>query len=224
MSNLVGSSAYAVLRPSRQPVTKMTSRWFTYCSAWLVLTTVSGNTKPNLFNETRVAVCFWGLTRSLWATRDSLRIAVLDPLYKEGFEVQKFLHTFELEQDSGHPISWDDYKWLDIPRGHVTVEHVDEVDKAKDTPSLEAVSVHGDVWRDNGYSTANHRLALHSLKSVTLLWSADVQEFDLILYTRTDLLFFQPLDLREVMQAISSPATIYIPPWDHWGGALCRMC
>lgn len=169
--------------------------------------------------DTRVAVCFWGLTRSLWATRDSLRSSILDPLIKEGYSIQKFLHTFAVEQEKGSKIVWDDYQWLEIPESHVIVETTEAADTTPDTPSLDLLAKPGDGWHDNFLSLANHRLALHSLKAVTALWAARAGDFDVVLYTRTDLWFFRRLDIAEVQQVLTSPPSIFTPNWDMWNGA-----
>ncbi|KAK9830649.1 hypothetical protein WJX74_000234 [Apatococcus lobatus] len=187
----------------------------------LLLTCSAQNTLPAPAN-TRVAVCFWGLTRSLWATRDSLRVSILDPLIKEGYTVQKFLHTFAVEQEKGSRVIWDDYKWLEIPASQVIVEKPEAADHTADTPSLDLLAKPGDGWHDKFHSLSNHRLALHSLKAVTALWTARAGDFDVVIYTRTDLWYFRQLDIAEIQQVLTSPPSIFTPNWDMWNGAMLK--
>ncbi len=56
--------------------------------------------------DVQIAVCFWGLTRSLWATKDSLRHSVFDPLAQEGWQVTTYLHTFRVDEETGAPVFW----------------------------------------------------------------------------------------------------------------------
>ena len=79
-------------------------------------------TQARSSSEQRIAVCFWGLTRSLWATRDSLRNAVLDPLLGKGFRVEKYVHTYQLDHERGQDLAWESYRWLNIPDSHVILE------------------------------------------------------------------------------------------------------
>ena len=46
----------------------------------------------------RVALCFFGLTRSLSFTIDSIRLNLLKPLKDGGYEVDVFLHTYNLQR------------------------------------------------------------------------------------------------------------------------------
>ena len=194
-------------------------RYWMAVALLLTLTTFAQSSLPAPA-DTRVAVCFWGLTRSLWATRDSLRMSILDPLIKEGYAVQKFLHTFAVEQEKGSRVVWDEYKWLEIPPNNVIVETPEAADTAADTPSLDILAKPGDGWHDNFHSLSNHRLALHSLKAVTALWAARAGDFDVVLYTRTDLWFFRQLDIAEIQQVLKSPPTIFTPNWDMWNGVM----
>ena len=44
----------------------------------------------------RVALCFWGLTRSLKYTIDSIQSNVLDVLKKNGIQYTIFIHTYNI--------------------------------------------------------------------------------------------------------------------------------
>lgn len=46
----------------------------------------------------RIALCFFGLTRSLRYTLPSVRARLLDVLLQDGFEVDIFVHTYHLRE------------------------------------------------------------------------------------------------------------------------------
>ena len=115
--------------------------------------------------EVQVAVCFWGLTRSLWATKDSLRHSVLDPLAQHGYHTTTFLHTFRVENEKGAAVFWEQYKWL--RPDYDVVESVADVDQDPYTPDIEMIKKAGDPFSNDFASIANVRLALHSLNAVT---------------------------------------------------------
>lgn len=49
---------------------------------------------PDEHDFRRVAVCFFGLTRSLNHTIDSIKQNLIGPILKQGFEVDVFVHTY----------------------------------------------------------------------------------------------------------------------------------
>ena len=171
--------------------------------------------------DVKVAVCFWGLTRSLWATKDSLRHAVFDPLAQEGYNVTTYLHTFRVEEEDGSPVFWEHYKWLEPD--HVMVESISDVESNPDTPDLTEFKKAGDWWGNDFKSLTNLRLALHSLHAVTSLWAGQTDSFDIVLYTRSDIWFFNQLAISEVQSVLKSPKAIFVPSFDSWNGVNDRF-
>ncbi len=53
---------------------------------------------------------------------------------------------------------------------------------------------------------------------MTALWAAHPGSYDIVLYTRSDLWFFNQLDLAEVQQVLNSSKVIFTPDFDDWGG------
>ena len=48
--------------------------------------------------ETRAAICFYGLTRSLPYTIDTIRSNIFDPLVEDGISYSVFLHTYNVTE------------------------------------------------------------------------------------------------------------------------------
>ena len=171
--------------------------------------------------DVHVAVCFWGLTRSLWATKDSLRHSIFDPLAQQGYRTTTFLHTFRVEQENGAAVFWEQYKWL--RPDHAVIESVADVDQAPDTPDLDLIKRAGDPFGNAFVSVANVRLALHSLNAVTALWADHNESFNVVLYTRSDVWYFNQLNITEVQQVFNAPTIIFTPEFDAWTGVNDRF-
>ena len=171
--------------------------------------------------DVHVAVCFWGLSRSLWATKDSLRHSIFDPLAQQGYRTTTFLHTFRVEQENGAAIFWEQYKWL--RPDHALVESVADVDQAPDTPDLDLIKRAGDPFGNAFVSVANVRLALHSLNAVTTLWADHPRSFDVVLYTRSDVWYFNQLSITELQQVFNSSRILFTPEFDAWTGVNDRF-
>ena len=143
-----------------------------------------------------IAVCFWGLTRSLRHTLPSIEEMILRPLRDQGFECTIFLHTYQLEtpynnKRSGEkdcPLNQDE--WRVLRPDHVLVENQDQVDRALDLPKYHSSP---DPWKNNYQTLDNHVRALWSLHQVTLLWEKSSSSFDYVLYCRPDVLYLTPL-------------------------------
>ena len=69
----------------------------------------------------KVALCFWGLTRSLKYTIDSIKKNILQPLDDGDIEYKIFVHTFSFKSKYHNPradehnltLDFDEYTLLD---------------------------------------------------------------------------------------------------------------
>lgn len=82
--------------------------------------------------------------------------------------------------------------------------------------------LHGDSWNEPHHtSLRNLLLQLHSLQEVTSLQGRYAREhgpFDVVIAVRSDLWFFNKLNIDHVRAAMQSNATVYTPAFDTWGG------
>lgn len=149
---------------------------------------------------TRVALAFWGLTRSLKFTIDSIRKNVLQSLTDQGVEYVTFMHTYVLHTPYNNPrtherairLNPEEYKLLDPD--HVLIEDQDEVRAKLD---MEAYRSKGDPWRNNYASLNNFILSLHSRRKVTELVEAnDHGTFDYVIFLRPDVRYLVPFDIQ----------------------------
>jgi hypothetical protein len=164
----------------------------------------------------RIAVCFFGITRSLKYTHESIEEKILRPARNLG-EVRVFAHFFDQKVVSNrrtreyHVLDSEEFKLLDID--FLQVEEPEECLNLYDFSLLKSF---GDTRRDGFQSLRNLVHALHSQKCVgveALKWRPD-----LVIFLRPDLLYHD--SFAEILHEIVSKTTpgVTIPDWQHWRG------
>ena len=106
------------------------------------------------------------------------------------------------------------------------IDDAEAVDKQLVDANLNAWLQHGDAW-DEGpqHQTMRNLLKqLYSLKAVTSMWESAATFYDLAIYLRSDVWFFNQLDIAELDEALHSPSNqIYTPAFHKWGGLNDRL-
>jgi hypothetical protein len=161
----------------------------------------------NFIPKVKVALCFFGLTRSLKFTLASIQKYLFEPLKNHGIRYDTFLHTYKMKKPYSNPragekdliLDADEYKLLE-PTYHM-IESKESVSKKLD---LEKYRTHGNPWGKErsaipgDFSTLdNHILYLWSLKQLTTMWSETKAKsrYSHIIYCRPDVLYQVPLDI-----------------------------
>lgn len=153
----------------------------------------------------KVAICFWGLTRSLSHTLSSIQSCLFQPLLDAGITYSIFLHTYTLYRPYSNPrageteIQLQNTAWQKLQPTNSVIENQDRVDEQL---HLEQYRTKGDPWGNEpvGYTHPfatlnNHIRALWSLHQVTTLWESSGETFDTIIYARPDVLYRTPLNV-----------------------------
>lgn len=175
----------------------------------------------------RIIVGFFGLTRSLKFTVDSIRANIIHPLQKIGVPIFQVAH-FNLPERINNPRSGevnipadpDDHKLLDLDSVLVELQHdsfiMDRLNTAKKFPDLFA----------DGYRSVTN--LCHQLRSLERLWSLiralDIKDTDIIMFLRADLLILDQLDIwLDVMPVFNESVDLIVPHWHAWGGLNDRL-
>ncbi|WP_353402575.1 hypothetical protein [Pseudophaeobacter arcticus] len=170
----------------------------------------------------KIAICFFGITRSLPYTVSSIEKNIISPS-KSIATTKIFGHFFDLKEIS-NPRSGES---VTVNSNHYDLIKFDNLQTEKpdlflpDT-SFERVKSYGDIWNDDFMSLKNLYHQLHSLKNVF----AASRSFgaDITLLLRPDLLYidnFAPL-LKEVTSQNKSDFA-YVPSWQPFGGMNDRL-
>jgi hypothetical protein len=168
------------------------------------------------FEMPKVAICFFGITRSLSHTISSIECNVLDPARKLG-NVSIYSHFF-LQKNIINPRSGeqgqnklDEHRllpsdWIQLEEPDACLSHYD----------FDALKSWGDAWNDDFMSLRNLVHQLHSLSAVTTAALADGA--DICLFCRPDLTYHDSLS-RPIKRAVSARAPmVLLPYWQPCGG------
>lgn len=170
----------------------------------------------SLTDKKRIAVCFFGITRSLSHTIESIRQNVLEPARRCG-EVRVFAHLFD-QHRIFNPRSKEDgtmnpYENKLLGANELISEspgdclEIWNYDKLRQQP---------DPWADNYHSLRNFLHQMHSIMKVGRL--AEVWKPSVCIYVRPDQLYVDSL-MPYIQRSLQSPQpTLYYPNWQHHGG------
>lgn len=163
----------------------------------------------------RIAICFFGITRSLSFTIESVVENVIDPA-KETGEVKVFAHFFKQRKIEN---SRTGESALLNPNEHHLL-NADEVeleqpDKFLASSNFGAVSKFGDGFGDQFQSLRNLFHQLYSLQKVTLNaleWNPDI-----VVFVRPDLQYHDSM-FNIYKRASRLSDGVFVPNWQHWDG------
>jgi hypothetical protein len=186
----------------------------------------------NFITKVRVAVCFFGLTRSLEITLPSIKQYLLDPLLNHGIKYDTFLHTYKVKKPYSNPRAGEkniildskEYKLLE-PTFHM-VE-----DKAVVSKKLDLVKYRskGDPWAQEkqaikgDFTTLdNHILYLWSQRQLIEMVKKNLGRYTHIIFCRPDVLYQVPLKI-EWFSISSDTGKICIPNFGLCGNVNDRF-
>lgn len=166
-----------------------------FLSLPLLLTTAEG--------KMLVGICFFGLTRSLRLTYQSIYGNLLQPLRDAGFEYDIFMHTYLVgtmyNPRSGEVNTTMDYgEWALLSPSSLLIEKQSSVDE-KLFVDMEAYTKRGDPWHNNYISLKNLLRQLHSLEMVTQLVTQSRTVYDVLIFARPDVIYFNRINASQII-------------------------
>jgi len=188
-----------------------------------ILTLVGYNHKNE--KADKIAICFYGLTRSLPKTIDSLKKNLFSQLDKAGRKYDIYVHTYNVKKinnarsgEKNCENNPEDYKLL-----NPDFFKIDSQDKLDVQTNYNNYLTHGCAWGDNYVdSTKNLIRQLNSLKEVTKLWTSKGNRYSLVIYLRMDLELINSLKLIDI--CISERNNILgTCSWQKFGGLNDRI-
>jgi hypothetical protein len=163
----------------------------------------------------KIAVCFFGITRSLTHTISSIEQNVLIPARELG-EVKVYAHFFLQRQieyartgESGE-LDLEEHRLL--PSDWLQLE---EPDLCLEKRGFTALKSYGDTWNDGIPALRNLVHQLHSLDAVTKAALADGAE--VCMFCRPDLLYHDSLR-PALRRALRTKELVQLPRWQQYGG------
>jgi len=146
----------------------------------------------------KVALCFWGLTRSLKFTHKSIQDKILNVLKNASINYTIFLHTYKFKskyynpraKEVGLTLDFDDYKLL-----NANFVQIDDQDEIKKQLNLQQYRYQHDPWNTNYICVDNFICAMYSKKQLGKMVENSGQEFDRIIFLRPDVKFLNNFDV-----------------------------
>ena len=171
------------------------------------------------FLEKKVAICFFGLTRSLKHNLPFLQKNIFDVLTKNKYAYDIYIHTYNKEGIHNNPraneenviLDNEEYKLL-----NATQYQIDDEESMNDKIPMEIFKDNGDPWKNDFSSFSNFIKQLISLYEVTTLWEPIKHEYDSVIYIRPDTVISRPLEINLIKKYEEN--TIYLPKFHPSGG------
>ena len=169
----------------------------------------------------KIAIGFFGVTRSLKWTLPSIRENIIEPARQLG-ETRLFAHLYQQNHITNprsgedHSLDPEEYRLLECDE--VTLE---EPGHCLEAARYEWILSHGDAFHDDGKSLANLVHQLHSLQVVGRMiaaWCPDV-----VVIARPDLQYHDSLGKIMSQHLQLLPTALSLPNWQWYGGYNDRM-
>ena len=176
----------------------------------------------------KVAVCFWGLTRSLKYTRDSINEHIFDVLKSNNVEYRIFMHTYLVHDKYNNPragekdIIFNNEEYKCINPDYVALDNQEHVISSI---NFLQYRTHNDPWHNNYITMDNFILAMYSKKRLLKLFQDnDDKSYTHFLMVRPDVKYLNNFNTNWLTEIKDNE--IYIPDfgiYGHYGGFNDRM-
>lgn len=164
----------------------------------------------------KIAICFFGITRSLKLTHASIIANVVNPI-NEIAESEVLCHFYDLNEIAN--IRTSEFAQQDARDAYLLKPDWIEFEEPNGCLvkwNFESIKKYGDITTDDFKTISNLIHQLHSLKKV----SDEVlrRNYDICIFVRPDLVYHD--NFRAVILAaigVTRP-TVFLPEWQSWGG------
>jgi len=145
----------------------------------------------------RIALSFWGITRSLKYTIQSIKQYIIHPLQQQNIEIVIYMHTYKVNSAYNNirtnefhiQLDNDEYKLL-----NPNYIQIDDQDEIKKQIIIEQYRSHPDPWNTNYNSVDNFICAMYSKQQLIKMISASKQQFDYVIFLRPDVKYKNPIN------------------------------
>lgn len=168
-----------------------------------------------------IAICVWGLLRSLSYTISDFQQHILVPLINGGHTFDIIMHTYRFSGEYGNVRNGERHiklnfsEWKLLQPNYVYVENQDSFDNRV---NMEMFMTKGDPWKNRFVSFKNHVRAMNSLMHTILvvekmnnqyLETHNRSYFDRVMFVRPDVLFLS--DVPYYLLQHFPPRTLFVP-------------
>lgn len=169
----------------------------------------------------KVAVCYWGLTRSTKLVYPSHFEKLFRVLEENNIEYDVFMHTWQTQskqrvwqQELDIPIDYEEYKLLN-PKYFQRDDQDQFSSQIRPQDYFTKKAYKNEVW-GNPNIMLNYICALESQKRVTDMVIESKNPYDWVIYVRPDAELLDDLPINQIRNL--RDRDILIPDFDHWTG------
>jgi len=155
----------------------------------------------------KVALCFWGITRSLKYTIDSIKQHILNPLKEANIEYVIFVHTYKFNSEYNNPRAKEFNVKLDFDEHNLLNPdflQIDDQDEFKFHHNIEKYRFLPDPWDSDYVCMDNFVCAMYSKKQLGIMVKKSGVSVDYVMYLRPDVQFYTSIDPRYFTMTRSS--------------------
>lgn len=171
----------------------------------------------------KIALAFWGLTRSLKYTLPSIKSNILDILKLHNLTI--FLHTYKFEGKYNNPRAKEDSILLDFEEYKLLNPDFIEIDNQDDIKTMLNVNEYKqkpDPWKTNYVTVENFICAMYSKSRLVYMINASRIQFDYIIFLRPDVKYLNPIKIS--FFGIANEKTIVVPDFHRYSNFNDRFC
>lgn len=168
----------------------------------------------------KVAIAFWGLTRSLKYTLQSIKENILNVLLSYNIEFDIYLHTYKLNCPYNNSRSGEDKISLDFKEYQLLNPNffmIEDQDEVKKSLNLIEYRTHKDPWNTNYQTCDNFICALYSKFQITQMIKNSNIKYDNVMFCRPDVQFLNKFPISFLITTPESN-TIHTPNFHQWNG------
>ena len=154
----------------------------------------------------KLAICFFGLSRSLKKTLPSIESCIFNVLKEHSIPYDIYCHTYKLRKiklkrsNENTILNPDEYKLLNADYSRVDNQGI----FLKKFPTRKIFRF-GDPWKTKFENSKNLLCQLNSLKQVTQMWVKNKDKYFGCLYLRPDHEYKNELPISQVLEIKRNP-------------------
>jgi len=160
----------------------------------------------------KIALAFWGLTRSLKYTIDSINNKIINKFKENGIQYKIFMHTWVIHspynnsRSEEHGILLDNTEYNLLNPDYIEIHDQDDFKK---NINFKAFRTHKDPWNTKYETVDNFICAMYSKARCTQLIENSNEIFDYIIFLRPDVLYLNDFNINFLKKVNNN--TICIP-------------